>query len=214
MREEKKFFFFCNKKKLLARLILYHHFYQFTRNFDLISNVPPMKPSLNWWLIFEYDLITTDLAKKTESCGVSYSFSLENPLISLLQLLILLYNSSYMTPLDIFIENMYPTINYYLFANFNFEVDISLSCMKISQFFFSPPHIKNHVVFYCTASKKKEAPKITGRDMPKPNLSFTTCLERTMKWITTLLQQQKHHSKPHFKLFNPRSYFFGWIVFI
>ena len=95
---------------------------------------------------FEYDLITTDLAKKTESCGVFYSFSLENPLISLLQLLILLYNSSYMTPLDIFIENMYPTINYYLFANFNFEVDISLSCMKISQFFFSPPHIKNHVV--------------------------------------------------------------------
>ena len=94
-----------------------------------------MKPSLNWWLIFEYDLITTDLAKKTESCGVFYSFSLENPLISLLQLLILLYNSSYMTPLDIFIENMYPTINYYLFANFNFEVDISLSCMKISQFF-------------------------------------------------------------------------------
>lgn len=140
MREEKKFFFFCNKKKLLARLILYHHFYQFTRNFDLISNVPPIKLSLNWWLIFEYDLITTDLAKKTESCGVSYSFSLENPLISLLQLLILLYNSSYMTPLDIFIENIYPTINYYYpFANFNFEVDISLSCMKISQFFFSSP---------------------------------------------------------------------------
>lgn len=138
MREEKKFFFFCNKKKLLARLILYHHFYQFTRNFDLISNVPPIKLSLNWWLIFEYDLITTDLAKKTESCGVSYSFSLENPLISLLQLLILLYNSSYMTPLDIFIENIYPKINYYLFANINFEVDISLSCMKISQFFFHP----------------------------------------------------------------------------
>ena len=121
-----------------------------------------MKPSLNWWLIFEYDLITTDLAKKTESCGVFYSFSLENPLISLLQLLILLYNSSYMTPLDIFIENMYPTINYYLFANFNFEVDISLSCMKISQF-FSPPHIKNHVVFYCTASKKKKRQNYRAR---------------------------------------------------
>ena len=146
-----------------------------------------MKPSLNWWLIFEYDLITTDLAKKTESCGVFYSFSLENPLISLLQLLILLYNSSYMTPLDIFIENMYPTINYYLFANFNFEVDISLSCMKISQFFHPTYQKSCRLLLY--GIQEKEAPKITGRDMPKPNLSFTTCLERTMKWITTLLQQ-------------------------
>lgn len=149
---------------------------------------PPIKLSLNWWLIFEYDLITTDLAKKTESCGVFYSFSLENPLISLLQLLILLYNSSYMTPLDIFIENMYPTINYYLFANFNFEVDISLSCMKISQFFFHP-HISKIMSSSIVRHPRKRSAKITGRDMPKPNLSFTTCLERTMKWITTLLQQ-------------------------
>lgn len=162
MREEKKFFFFCNKKKLLARLILYHHFYQFTRNFDLISNVPPMKPSLNWWLIFEYDLITTDLAKKTESCGVFYSFSLENPLISLLQLLILLYNSSYMTPLDIFIENIYPKINYYLFANINFEVDISLSCMKISQFFFHPHISKIMSSSIVRHPRKKKRQKLQG----------------------------------------------------
>ena len=120
-----------------------------------------MKPSLNWWLIFEYDLITTDLAKKTESCGVFYSFSLENPLISLLQLLILLYNSSYMTPLDIFIENMYPTINYYLFANFNFEVDISLSCMKISQFF--SPHISKIMSSSIVRHPRKSAKNYRAR---------------------------------------------------
>lgn len=122
-----------------------------------------MKPSLNWWLIFEYDLITTDLAKKTESCGVFYSFSLENPLISLLQLLILLYNSSYMTPLDIFIENIYPTINYYYpFANFNFEVDISLSCMKISQFFFHPHISKIMSSSIVRHPRKKKRQKLQG----------------------------------------------------
>lgn len=132
---------------------------KFRLNFSMF---PPIKLSLNWWLIFEYDLITTDLAKKTESCGVSYSFSLENPLISLLQLLILLYNSSYMTPLDIFIENMYPTINYYLFANFNFEVDISLSCMKISQFFFHPHISKIMSSSIVRHPRKKKRQKLQG----------------------------------------------------
>lgn len=132
---------------------------KFRLNFSMF---PPIKLSLNWWLIFEYDLITTDLAKKTESCGVFYSFSLENPLISLLQLLILLYNSSYMTPLDIFIENMYPTINYYLFANFNFEVDISLSCMKISQFFFHPHISKIMSSSIVRHPRKKKRQKLQG----------------------------------------------------
>lgn len=94
-----------------------------------------------------------------------------------------------MTPLDIFIENMYPTINYYPFANFNFEVDISLSCMKISQFFFSSPTYQKSCRLLLYGIQEKRSAKITGRDMPKPNLSFTTCLERTMKWITTFLQQ-------------------------